>query len=30
MKVMTNQLDRMGKARLSTHLTVAHRFLESL
>jgi deoxyribodipyrimidine photolyase-related protein len=30
MKVMTNQLDRMGKARLSAHLTVANRFLDSL
>jgi deoxyribodipyrimidine photolyase-related protein len=30
MKVMTNQLDRMEKARLSAHLTVANRFLDSL
>ena len=29
-KVMTNQLDRMGKEKLKQHLAIANRFLEEL
>ena len=30
MKVMTNQLDRMGKEKLKQHLAIANRVLENL
>jgi hypothetical protein len=30
MKVMINQIDRMGKERMKEHLAIANRFLERL
>jgi hypothetical protein len=30
MKVMINQIDRMGKERMKEHLAIAHSFLKNL